>query len=65
MEILGLVFAGSATDRRPAMASFAREVLGLEPATLEAVDADLFALPRARRQALRARAGPLTVRRLD
>ena len=32
MEILGLVFAGSATDRRPEMARFAADVLGLEPA---------------------------------
>ena len=32
MEILGLVFAGSATGRRPEMARFATEVLGLAPA---------------------------------
>src|SRR4051795_11035776 len=32
MEILGLVFAGSATARRPEMARFVADVLGLEPA---------------------------------
>ena len=31
MEILGLVFAGSATDRRPEMAAFVGDVLGLDP----------------------------------
>ena len=45
MEILGLVFAGSATERRAEMAAFARDVLGLEAAPLEDVDADMFALP--------------------
>jgi len=45
VEILGLVFAGSATDRRAEMATFARAVLGLEPAPLEGVDAEMFALP--------------------
>ena len=44
MEILGLVFAGSATDRRAEMAAFARDVLRLEPAPLAGVDADMFAL---------------------
>ena len=45
MEILGLVFAGSATDRRPEMARFAAEVLGLERAPSGGADADTFALP--------------------
>ena len=45
MDILGLVFAGSATDRRPEMARFAAEVLGLEPVTVGDVSADMFALP--------------------
>ena len=45
MEILGLVFAGSATDRRPEMARFAADVLGLEPAPAGGVSADMFALP--------------------
>jgi catechol 2,3-dioxygenase-like lactoylglutathione lyase family enzyme len=45
VEILGLVFAGSATDRRPEMARFAADVLGLEPAPAGGVSADMFALP--------------------
>lgn len=45
MKILGLVFAGTATDRRPAMAAFARDVLGLEPCAVAGATADMFALP--------------------
>ena len=45
MEVLGLVFAGSATDRRPEMARFVNEVLGLEPAPAGGVRAAMFALP--------------------
>jgi catechol 2,3-dioxygenase-like lactoylglutathione lyase family enzyme len=45
VEILGLVFAGSATDRRPEMAAFVRDVLGLDPAPAGGVSADMFALP--------------------
>src|SRR4051794_6681062 len=44
MEILGLVFAGTATDRRPAMARFLSETLGLTGVDL-GMDADVFALP--------------------
>jgi len=45
MRILGLVFAGTATDRRPEMARFAADVLGLEPGSVEGIEADLFDLP--------------------
>ena len=45
MEILGLVFAGSATDKRPEMARFAADVLGLERAPAGGAGADMFALP--------------------
>ena len=45
MEILGLVFAGSATDKREAMARFATETLGLERVELGGVSAEMFALP--------------------
>jgi catechol 2,3-dioxygenase-like lactoylglutathione lyase family enzyme len=45
VEILGLVFAGSATDRRREMARFVADVLGLEPAPTGGVSADMFALP--------------------
>jgi catechol 2,3-dioxygenase-like lactoylglutathione lyase family enzyme len=45
VEVLGLVFAGSATDRRPEMARFVTDVLGLAPAPTGGVSADMFALP--------------------
>ena len=45
MEVLGLVFAGSATGRRPEMAAFVADVLGLEPAPAGGVSADMFGLP--------------------
>ena len=45
MEVLGLVFAATPTERRPEMAAFAAEVLGLERVGAEDMDADLFALP--------------------
>ena len=45
MEVLGLVFAGSATGRRPEMAAFVGDVLGLEPAPAGGVSADMFGLP--------------------
>ena len=45
MRIEGLVFAGSATDRRPEMSGFVAEVLGLERVEDSGVEADLFALP--------------------
>ena len=45
VEILGLVFAGSATGRRPEMARFVADVLGLAPAPAGGVSADMFALP--------------------
>jgi catechol 2,3-dioxygenase-like lactoylglutathione lyase family enzyme len=62
VEILGLVFAGSATDRRPEMARFAAEVLGLEPAPTGGVSADMFALPDG---AFFAVAGPRDAKRGD
>lgn len=45
MRILGLVFAGSATDRRPQMVDFATTVLGLERCVVAGSEADMFALP--------------------
>ena len=62
MEILGLVFAGSATDRRPEMARFAAEVLGLERAPAGGAGADMFALPDG---AFFAVAGPRDAKRGD
>ena len=60
MEILGLVFAGSATDRRPEMARFVEDVLGLKSAPAGGVSADMFALPDG---AFFAVAGPRDAKR--
>lgn len=45
MKIHGIVFAGSGTAARPQMAAFVRDVLGLTPAHVAGVEADLFDLP--------------------
>jgi glyoxylase I family protein len=45
VQVLGLVFAGTATDRRGEMAGFLADVLGLERVEDSGVEADLFALP--------------------
>ena len=43
--IKGIVFAGTATPARDEMAAFVRDVLGLQPAHVAGVEADLFNLP--------------------
>lgn len=45
MRVEGLVFAGTATAKRSAMAAFVQEALGLTPTAVEGVEADLFRLP--------------------
>jgi glyoxylase I family protein len=45
VQILGLIFAGTATDRREEMARFATDVLGLVAAPVEGATADMFELP--------------------
>ena len=45
MRILGLAFAGTATDRRADMARFAAETLGLDPMGVGGAEADMFTLP--------------------
>ena len=52
MRIRGLVFAGSATERRREMAAFAEDVLGMPPAEDPGVEADLFELPDGSRFAV-------------
>jgi catechol 2,3-dioxygenase-like lactoylglutathione lyase family enzyme len=52
VRVLGLTFAGSATERRAEMARFAREVLGLPPVPTHGVEADMFALPDGTRFAV-------------
>ena len=45
MEVLGLVFAGSASAHRAAMAALVGDVLGLARIADPGTDADLFDLP--------------------
>jgi catechol 2,3-dioxygenase-like lactoylglutathione lyase family enzyme len=45
VQILGLVFAGSATDHRHEMVRFSTETLGLERIQVGGAEADMFALP--------------------
>jgi len=45
MQILGLIFAGTATDRREEMTQFATDVLGLTATPVEGAGADMFELP--------------------
>jgi catechol 2,3-dioxygenase-like lactoylglutathione lyase family enzyme len=45
MLIKGIVFAGTATSARAEMSAFAADVLGLTPAVVAGVEADLFDLP--------------------
>jgi glyoxylase I family protein len=52
VEILGLVFAGTATDRRPEMAEFVRDVLGLPGVDVAGASADMFDLPDGSRFAI-------------
>jgi len=45
MDILGLVFAGTATPHRPAMTALLADVLGLARVADPGMDADVFDLP--------------------
>ena len=45
MIVKGIVFAGTATSARPEMREFLQEVLGMVPASVKGVEADLFDLP--------------------
>jgi len=45
MQIEGITFVGTRTAARSEMASFVRDVLGLTPAHVEGMEADLFDLP--------------------
>ena len=45
MEILGLVFLGSATPHREAMTAFVHDTLGLTRVDAGTAEADMFALP--------------------
>jgi hypothetical protein len=45
MRVLGLIFAGTSTEARPAMAAFFEQTMGLERARVAGVEADLFRLP--------------------
>ena len=45
MQILGLIFAGTATERREDMTRFMTDVLGLAATPVEGASADMFELP--------------------
>ena len=45
MRILGLVFAGTATEQRAEMAVFVQDILGLRRAQVGGVETDLYVLP--------------------
>jgi len=52
MEILGLVFAGTATPSRDAMVEFVKTRLGLQRIAVDSETADVFALPDGARFAV-------------
>jgi catechol 2,3-dioxygenase-like lactoylglutathione lyase family enzyme len=52
MEVLGLVFAGTATPSRDAMADFVQTRLGLQRIAVDGVAVDMFALPDGARFAV-------------
>jgi glyoxylase I family protein len=52
LELLGLVFAGTATDRRPEMARFVEATLGLRRVDVPGAGADMFVLPDGTRFAV-------------
>jgi glyoxylase I family protein len=62
VELLGLIFAGSSTDRRQEMAAFVESVLGLRRAEVEGLEADLFDLPDGSRFAVASAGGMGTER---
>ena len=45
VRILGLVFAGTATERRAEMALFVQDILGLRRTQIGGIEADLYTLP--------------------
>lgn len=45
MRVLGLTFAGTATEHREQMRAFVRETLGLTARTMPGAEADMFELP--------------------
>ncbi|MDX6535060.1 MAG: glyoxylase family protein [Gaiellales bacterium] len=51
-RMLGLTFAGSATERRAEMSAFLRDVLGLPEVDTAGAAADMFALPDGSRFAV-------------
>jgi glyoxylase I family protein len=45
MRVKGITFVGTRTADQPTMASFVRDVLGLQPMQVNGAEADFFALP--------------------
>lgn len=57
MRILGLMFAGTASEHREEMSLFVRQVLQLEQIAVDGVEADLFSLPDGSRFAVASPGG--------
>jgi catechol 2,3-dioxygenase-like lactoylglutathione lyase family enzyme len=57
VRVLGLAFAGTATDKRADTVAFLSETLGLTRAADSGVEADLFELPDGSRFAVADRGG--------
>ena len=63
MEIRGIVFVGTRTYERPAMAQFVEQVLGLAPVADDGIDAEVFALPDGSSFAVTSPDGPADTER--
>ena len=63
MRILGLCFAGTATEERAAMSDFVGDVLGLPRVVLDGAEADFFDLPDGSTFAVASPAGMGETRR--
>lgn len=57
MRVLGLAFAGTATENRVSMVRFVVETLGFEQVVVPGVEADLFELPDGSRFAVAGKGG--------
>jgi glyoxylase I family protein len=58
MQLRGITFVGTRTEHRAETAAFARDVLGLTPAAVDGVDAEIFVLPDGSSFAVTSPDGP-------
>lgn len=57
MHVLGLIFAGTSTEARPAMSLFLEQTMGLRRVEVDGVEADLFVLPDGAQMAVASPGG--------